>query len=222
MTKAKKIEVEKNVFARNDEIAKQNREYFDANNIFVVNLVSSPGSGKTTLLEVTLTELKERLDFFVIEGDLQTENDANRIRTTGVQAYQINTDGGCHLDSSMIQKALQYQKSCIKKNSVLFIENVGNLVCPSYFDLGEHKRVVVISVTEGDDKPIKYPNMFQSSDLCIINKIDLLEYVDFDIDRCVEYVKQVNSKLEIITLSTKTGENMGKWYEWIEKNQKSN
>jgi len=178
-----------------------------------LNLVSSPGSGKTSLLEKTLTDLKGELDFVVIEGDQQTTNDADRIHATGTKVTQINTGKGCHLDSHMIFHALQGLKP--KENSILFIENVGNLVCPAMFDLGEKERVVIMSVTEGDDKPLKYPDMFHTSTLCIINKTDLLPYVPFDINKAKENAKKVNHKLEIIEVSCTSGEGLSQWYDWL-------
>jgi hydrogenase nickel incorporation protein HypB len=201
---------------KNDKLAERNRGYFEAKNIFTLNLVSSPGSGKTSLLERTINDLKKDIKFFVIEGDQQTMNDANRINATGAPVVQINTGNGCHLDADMINKAVK--KLDVAEKSVLIIENVGNLVCPSLFDLGEAKRVVIISVTEGEDKPIKYPNMFMTSDLCIINKTDLLPYVDFNVEKAKEYALRVNHHLEFIELSVKTGEGMPQWYEWLKTN----
>jgi len=209
----KVIQIEQDVLSTNNLLAERNRGYFEAKNILALNLVSSPGSGKTTLLEKTITELRKELLFSVIEGDQQTMNDANRINATGAPVIQINTGNGCHLDADMINKAVK--KLDVAENSVLIIENVGNLVCPSLFDLGEAYRVVVISVTEGDDKPIKYPNIFHTSDVCIINKIDLLPYVDFNIMKAKEYALQVNHHLQFFELSAKTGEGMDKWYEWL-------
>lgn len=193
--------------------AQRNRGYFEAKNIIALNMVSSPGSGKTTLLEKTITSLKATLSLAVIEGDQQTMNDANRIHATGTPVIQINTGNGCHLDAEMISKAVK--KLEVADNSMLFIENVGNLVCPSLFDLGEAYRIVVVSVTEGDDKPLKYPTMFHTSDICIINKIDLLPYVDFNIERSKEYALRVNNHLKFFELSAKSGEGMGTWYEWL-------
>ena len=190
---SKTVQIEQDVLSTNNLLAERNRGYFEAKKIKTLNLVSSPGSGKTTLLEKTIKELKNDLSFFVIEGDQQTMNDANRINATGVPVIQINTGNGCHLDADMINKAVK--KLEVADNSVLVIENVGNLVCPSLFDLGEAKRVVVISVTEGDDKPLKYPNMFHTSDICIINKIDLLPYVDFNVEKAKEYALKVNHHL---------------------------
>ncbi len=209
------ITIEQDILGKNNKLAERNRGYFEAKNIFSLNLVSSPGSGKTSLLERTIHELKKDISFFVIEGDQQTMNDANRIHATGAPVIQINTGNGCHLDAEMIHKAVK--KLDITENSVLIIENVGNLVCPSLFDLGESKRVVVISVTEGEDKPIKYPNMFMTSDLCIINKTDLLPYVDFNVEKAKKYALRVNHHLKFIELSVKTGDGMNQWYEWLKK-----
>lgn len=207
------IDVERDILHQNNLLAERNRGYFDAKNILCLNLVSSPGSGKTSLLEKTLTDLKGELDFVVIEGDQQTTNDADRIYATGTKVTQINTGKGCHLDSHMIFHALQGLKP--KENSILFIENVGNLVCPAMFDLGEKERVVIMSVTEGDDKPLKYPDMFHTSTLCIINKTDLLPYVPFDINKAKENAKKVNHKLEIIEVSCTSGEGLNQWYDWL-------
>lgn len=207
------VEVEKDVLHENNLLAQRNRGYFDAKNILALNLVSSPGSGKTSLLERTLTDCKNEMLFYVIEGDQQTTRDADRIHATGTKVAQINTGKGCHLDAHMILHALQGMKP--QENSVFFIENVGNLVCPAMFDLGEKERVVIISVTEGDDKPIKYPDMFHSSQLCIINKTDLLPYVPFSVERAKEYARQVNPNLEFIEVSCTTGEGLDRWYQWL-------
>lgn len=212
------IQIETDILSRNNLTAERNRGYFEAKNILALNLVSSPGSGKTSLLEKTLSKLKNEIDFYVVEGDQQTMNDANRIDAVGVPVVQVNTGNGCHLDSDMINRAVK--KLEIKDNSILMIENVGNLVCPSLFDLGESKRIVIISVTEGEDKPIKYPNMFQSSDLCIINKTDLLPYVDFDLQKAKEYALLVNHHLELIELSAKTEEGFESWFDWLRNNFK--
>jgi len=209
------LKVEQDILGQNNLLAERNRGYFEAKQVFTINLVSSPGSGKTTLLEKTLTALKEELPSAVIEGDQQTMNDANRIAATGVPVLQINTGNGCHLDAQMIQTA--YQKLSLQEGSTLFIENVGNLVCPALFDLGEDKRVVVISVTEGEDKPLKYPTMFDAADICIINKIDLLPYVQFNVEKCKEYAWQVNHHLEFFEVSATTGAGMDVWYEWLKK-----
>jgi len=209
----KEIEVELDILSKNNLLAERNRGYFEAKNILALNLVSSPGSGKTSLLERTIKDLGNDIKFFVIEGDQQTMNDANRIDQAGAPVVQVNTGNGCHLDSDMINKAVKQLE--VRDNSVLVIENVGNLVCPSLFDLGEKSRVVVISTTEGEDKPIKYPTMFETSDICIINKTDLLPYVDFDMEKCKEYAMQVNHHLKFFELSVKTGEGMDAWYEWL-------
>ncbi|MDD5571081.1 MAG: hydrogenase nickel incorporation protein HypB [Bacteroidales bacterium] len=215
---SKEIRIEQDIMQKNNMLAERNRGYFEAKNIFTLNLVSSPGSGKTSLLEKTIKDLEKELNFFVIEGDQQTMNDAERIETTGAPVVQINTGSGCHLDADMINKAVK--KLDVKEKSVLVIENVGNLVCPALFDLGESKRVVIISVTEGEDKPLKYPNMFMTSDICIINKTDLLPHVDFDVKKAKEYALRVNHHLEFFEISVKTGDGMNKWYEWLKKNSK--
>lgn len=194
-------------------MAARNRGYFEARNILALNLVSSPGSGKTALLERTLSDLKEEIPFYVIEGDQQTLNDANRIAAIGVPVRQINTGKGCHLESDMIYEAVRQLNP--KNDSVLMIENVGNLVCPSMFNLGEQKRVVIISVTEGEDKPIKYPDMFHSSDVCVINKTDLLPYLNVDLKRLRDYALQVNPNLRFFELSALKGDGMEAWYEWL-------
>lgn len=209
----KVLDVEQDILQENNLLAQRNRGYFDGKNIFALNLVSSPGSGKTSLLERTLRDLKEELQFAVIEGDQQTANDADRIHATGTKVTQINTGKGCHLDAHMIFHALQGMK--LPSDSVLFIENVGNLVCPAMFDLGEKDRVVIMSVTEGEDKPLKYPDMFHSSQLCIINKTDLLPYVPFDLEKAKEYLLKVNPKIEIIEVSCTNGEGLSVWYEWL-------
>lgn len=216
-SEGRELVLEHNIMQKNDMLAERNRGFFEAKNIFTLNLVSSPGSGKTSLLEKTITELKQDINFFVIEGDQQTTNDANRINATGIPVIQINTGNGCHLDADMINKAVK--KLDVENGAVLIIENVGNLVCPSMFDLGETKRVVVISVTEGEDKPLKYPNMFITSNLCIINKTDLLPYVDFNVAKAKEYAHRINHHLEFIELSVKTGEGMNEWYKWLKKNK---
>ncbi len=194
-------------------MAARNKGYFEAKNIFALNLVSSPGSGKTSILERTLADLKEEIPFYVIEGDQQTLNDANRIDALDIPVIQINTGKGCHLESDMVYDAVKQLN--IKDDSILMIENVGNLVCPSMFNLGESKRVVIISTTEGEDKPIKYPDMFHTSDICIINKIDLLPYVNINIDKLKEYALQVNPNLQFFEVSATTGEGMEEWYKWL-------
>lgn len=207
------LNVEKDILHENNLLAQRNRGYFDAKNILALNLVSSPGSGKTSLLERTLTDLKNEQTFYVVEGDQQTTRDADRIHATGTKVTQINTGKGCHLDAHMVMHAIQGLKPVA--DSILFIENVGNLVCPAMFDLGEKERVVIISVTEGEDKPIKYPDMFHTSQLCVINKIDLLPHVPFSVEKVKEYAKQVNPNLEFIEVSCTSGEGLDKWYQWL-------
>lgn len=209
------IDVEQDILHHNDVMAARNRGYFEAKNIFALNLVSSPGSGKTSLLERTLKDLKKEIPFFVIEGDQQTLNDANRIAAIDIPVIQINTGKGCHLESDSVYDAIK--KINVSNDAVLMIENVGNLVCPSMFDLGESKRVVIISTTEGEDKPVKYPDMFHTSDLCIINKIDLLPYLHIDVEKLKQYALKVNPKLQFIELSATTGEGMEAWYDWLRK-----
>lgn len=205
--------VERNILSENNLIAARNRGYFEAKSIFVLNIVSSPGSGKTTLLEKTLFNLKTRLPVAVIEGDQQTDNDADRIRALDIPCIQINTQNGCHLDAAMIHHAMK--KMNLQDNSLLFIENVGNLVCPALFDLGENKRVVLISVTEGDDKPLKYPYMFDSADICIINKIDLLPYVDSKIERIRDNALKINPNLIFFELSATVGTGIDQWCDFL-------
>ena len=213
------IELEQNILQQNEVMAARNKGYFEAKNIFAINLVSSPGSGKTSILERTLSDLKEEIPFYVIEGDQQTMNDANRIDALDIPVIQINTGKGCHLESDMVYDAVK--RLNIKDDSILMIENVGNLVCPSMFNLGESKRVVIISTTEGEDKPIKYPDMFHTSDVCIINKIDLLPYVNINLDKLKEYALQVNPNLKFFEVSATKGEGMDEWYKWLKSNRKS-
>ena len=212
------IDLEKDILHKNDLLAERNKGYFEAKNIYAINLVSSPGSGKTSLLERTIADLKSEISFGVIEGDQQTSNDADRIAALEVPVIQINTGKGCHLDSEMISKAVK-QLSPVD-GTLLMIENVGNLVCPSMFDLGENVRVVIISITEGEDKPIKYPDMFYGSQICIINKIDLLPYLKFDIEKLKDYAKKVNPNLLFFEVSAYTGEGMESWYNFLKKSLK--
>jgi hydrogenase nickel incorporation protein HypB len=211
----KVVDVEQDVLHQNNLLAQRNRGYFDAKNILALNLVSSPGSGKTTLLEKTLKDVKDQFNCYVIEGDQQTTNDADRIHATGTPVVQINTGKGCHLDSHMVFHAIEHLKP--KNDSVLFIENVGNLVCPAMFDLGESARVVIASVTEGDDKPLKYPDMFHSSHLCIINKIDLLPYVPFDLGKFKANAQKVNPQLQFIDVSALKEDGLKEWYTWLQQ-----
>jgi hydrogenase nickel incorporation protein HypB len=215
-SEGKKVQVETDILLANNLMAERNRGIFEAKNITVINLMSSPGSGKTSLLEKTIYELKDKIRLSVIEGDQQTMNDAERIKVTGVPVVQVNTGSGCHLDAEMINRAVK--RLAPEDASVILIENVGNLVCPSLFDLGESSRVIVMSVTEGEDKPLKYPNMFRSATLCIMNKTDLLPYLDYDISKAIEYGHQVNPHLQFIKLSAKSGEGMQEWYEWLKNN----
>lgn len=209
------VELEKDILHKNQLSAERNRGYFEALNIFCVNLVSSPGSGKTSFLEKTIGDLKDKMAFSVIEGDQQTSNDALRIHNLNVPVVQINTGKGCHLDSDMVATAVKQLKPA--QNSVLMVENVGNLVCPAMFDLGEACRLVVISVTEGEDKPLKYPDMFYSSQVCVINKIDLLPYLKFDLNKLKESALKVNPRLKFFEVSATTGEGMEAWYEFLQQ-----
>jgi hydrogenase nickel incorporation protein HypB len=211
----KVINLNMDILSENNRLAERNRGYFEGKHVLALNMVSSPGSGKTTILEQTIRAMIAARKIFVIEGDQQTTRDTDRIGKAGAPALQINTGSGCHLDARMIHLALK--KMEVDNHAILFIENVGNLVCPALFDLGEQKRVVVISVTEGDDKPLKYPYMFQSSNLCIINKTDLLPYVDFNVDEAMNHARQLNPDLEFILMSAKTGEGMAEWYAWLAK-----
>lgn len=215
----KKILIEQDVLYNNNLVAARNRGFYEAKNIFTLNIVSAPGSGKTSLLERTIKEMGKEISFYVIEGDQQTMNDAERIQQAGAPVIQINTGNGCHLDADMVNKAQKELQ--LKDNSVLIIENVGNLVCPALFDLGETCRVVIISVTEGDDKPLKYPNMFASAQLCIINKIDLLPYVSFSMDKVKENARKINHHLQFIETSVTTGKGMQEWYVYLQKNVKN-
>ncbi|MES9874969.1 MAG: hydrogenase nickel incorporation protein HypB [Candidatus Sedimenticola sp. 6PFRAG7] len=213
LSQTKMVQIEQDILGKNNEYADSNRRFFSDHGIHTLNLVSSPGSGKTTLLTQTLSDMKEELPLSVIEGDQQTANDADRIRATGVKALQINTGKGCHLDGHMVGHALETLKP--EDGGVLFIENVGNLVCPAAFDLGEAHKVAILSITEGEDKPVKYPDMFHAADLMLLNKIDLLPYLDFDVDKCIEYARRVNPKIKVIKTSATTGEGMDAWYQWI-------
>ncbi len=215
---SKEIAVNVDILGANILLAERNRGYFEALGIFALNIVSSPGSGKTAILERTISEIGEESIFSVIEGDQNTANDAFRIQKTGAKVIQVNTGQGCHLDAKMVNEAIK--KLDPPKDSVLFIENVGNLVCPSLFDLGETKRVVIFSVTEGDDKPEKYPTIFHTSDVCIINKTDLLPYVDFDVNKAKHLATHANPKMLFFEVSAKTGEGMQEWYKWLRENFK--
>ncbi|HEY6872920.1 MAG TPA: hydrogenase nickel incorporation protein HypB [Geobacteraceae bacterium] len=211
----RRIAVETDILAKNNRLAAGNRALFGRKGIFALNLVSSPGSGKTTILERTLRDLAEKVRCGVIEGDQQTDNDAVRIAATGAPAVQINTGAGCHLDAHMVGHAAE--KFDLDSLDLLFIENVGNLVCPAAFDLGEHHKVVVLSVTEGEDKPLKYPQMFRAADVLLINKTDLLPYLEFDLERCKEMARRVTPEILIFEVSARSGEGMADWYGWLEK-----
>lgn len=209
------VKIERDILSKNDALASRNRQQFDAHKILAFNLVSSPGSGKTTLLVETLTRLKNERSLAVIEGDQQTDNDAERIRATGVPALQINTGKGCHLDAQMIAQAMQ--QLALPDSTLLFIENVGNLVCPAAFDLGEAAKVVVLSVTEGEDKPLKYPDMFRAAKVMLLNKCDLLPYLKFDVALVLANARRVNPDIEIIEVSASSGAGMAHWINWLRK-----
>ena len=213
LSQSRMIEIEQNILGKNDEYAAANRRWLMARGVLALNLVSSPGSGKTTLLTRSIADLKDELSLSVIEGDQQTSNDAERIRATGVAALQINTGKGCHLDAHMVGHALEKLEP--KPGGVLFIENVGNLVCPAAFDLGEAHKVAILSVTEGEDKPLKYPDMFHAAELMLLNKIDLLSYLDFDVEKCIDYARRINPKIQVLQVSATSGEGMPRWYQWI-------
>jgi hydrogenase nickel incorporation protein HypB len=245
MSAERAIRLEADVLGENDRIARANRAHFDAHGVTAYNLVSSPGSGKTTLLVATIERLKALhpdLPVAVIEGDQQTSHDADRIRATGVPAVQVNTGKGCHLDAPMVAAAFErlpvhghaphahghghghphehgheneHGHDHADDRSLLFIENVGNLVCPAMWDLGERAKVAILSVTEGDDKPIKYPDMFAAARLMVLNKVDLLPYVDFDVPRCIEYAQRVNPGVEVLLVSAKTGQGLDAWIDWL-------
>lgn len=208
------IAISSPVLGKNNLLAERNRGYFEAKNIKAFNLVSSPGSGKTTLLEKLIGNISDKQKVYVIEGDQQTTNDANRIDKAGARALQINTGNGCHLDADMINDAVK--QLAPENDSLLFIENVGNLVCPALFDLGEQARIVIGSVTEGEDKPLKYPNMFETSQLCIINKTDLLPYVDFDVAKFKENALRVNHHLDFIEVSATKGDGLHEVLKWVQ------
>jgi len=207
------VAIEQAVLAKNDRIAQRNRTRLEGLGILALNIVGAPGTGKTSLLERTLADLRGELDIAVIEGDQATQHDAQRIRAAGGRAVQINTGAGCHLDAEMVAGGLASLAPAA--GSVVMIENVGNLVCPALFDLGESARIVVLSTTEGDDKPLKYPHMFRSSQLLLLNKIDLLAHVRFDVDRCIDWARRVNPAIAVIRVSATTGDGMDAWYGWL-------
>ncbi len=207
------LEIEQDLLSKNNYYAAQNRQALHSSGIFAVNLISSPGAGKTTLLAEIIRQLKEQHNIYVIEGDQQTSLDASRIRNTGVKAVQVNTGRACHLDAHIVGHACA--DLGMQDNSFLFIENVGNLICPAGFDLGEAQKIVILSVTEGEDKPLKYPEIFHAAGLMIITKTDLLPYLDFDLQKCCEYAKQINPNIGIIELSATSGENIQQFSDWL-------
>ena len=213
MSQARMVQIEQDILGKNNDYASANRQWFDEHGVFALNLVSSPGSGKTTLLVATVERLKAEVPLVVVEGDQQTANDAERIRATGARALQINTGKGCHLDAHMVGHARE--RLAPADNSLFLIENVGNLVCPSAFALGEHHKVVILSVTEGEDKPLKYPDMFRAADLMLLNKCDLLPHLDFDADLAEANARTVNPGLTVLRVSARSGEGMDGWLGWI-------
>ena len=234
MSQARAIKLEADVLGENKRIAELNRAHFESHGVTAYNLVSSPGSGKTTLLCATIDYLKQHapaLPLAVIEGDQQTSNDADRIRATGASAIQVNTGKGCHLDAQMVADAFgrldlhghshahghdhHPAHDHHHAESLLFIENVGNLVCPAMWDLGEAAKIAILSVTEGEDKPLKYPDMFAAARLMVLNKTDLLPYLDFDVPKCIEYARRVNPGIEVLLVSAKTGAGLDTWVEWL-------
>ncbi len=207
------VQLEQDILAKNDGLAQRNRDWLAGQGILALNLMSSPGSGKTTLLERTVRDLAGELPISVLEGDQETLLDADRIGSTGARVVQINTGAGCHLDAEMVENGLRTLDPAEK--SVVFVENVGNLVCPALFDIGESGRVVIMSVTEGEDKPLKYPHMFRTADLMLVNKVDLLPYVDFDVARCIDYARRANPNVEVLEISATKGDGMDAWYSWL-------
>ena len=216
---ARRVSIEQAILAKNDAYAAENRQRLREQQVFAVNLVSSPGSGKTTLLCKTIEALRGKTPIAVIEGDQQTSQDAERIRATGAPAIQINTGKGCHLDAHMVGHALQQLQ--LPEASLLMIENVGNLVCPAAFDLGEAHKVVILSVTEGEDKPIKYPDMFRAASIMLLNKCDLLPYLDYDLEAAIAYARRVNPHIEVIQVSAKSGAGMADWLAWLDAGRNS-
>ena len=215
----RRIIIEQDILAKNNRIALSNREYFRANGIFVVNLLSSPGSGKTTLLEETIKALDGALPLAVIEGDQETDRDADRIRALGIPAVQINTGAGCHLDAHQVIHAAE--KLPLATGMLLFIENIGNLVCPALFDLGETVQVVLFSMTEGEDKPLKYPQIFRNSDLTVLTKSDLLPHLDFDLGCATENIRMINPRGEILSVSSRTGDGLDRWIAWLDSRRRT-
>ncbi len=213
LSQSRMMKIEQDILSKNKGYAQINRRWLADRGIFAVNLVSSPGSGKTTLLAETIRQLGKDCKVYVIEGDQQTSNDAERIRAAGAPAIQINTGKGCHLDAHMVGQALETLHPA--DDSLLLIENVGNLVCPAAFDLGEAHKVAILSVTEGEDKPIKYPDMFAAADILLLNKVDLLRHLDFDVDACIAYARRVNPAIRVLQVSARSGEGMDAWIDWL-------
>jgi hydrogenase nickel incorporation protein HypB len=207
------------VLAKNDALAAKNRAWFAGREILALNLVSSPGAGKTTLLERTIRDLKEEASLYVLEGDQATANDGMRIRAAGAPAVQINTGTGCHLEADMVARGLMELKPA--QGSMVMIENVGNLVCPALFDLGERAKVVILSVTEGEDKPLKYPHMFHAARVMILNKVDLLPHVDFDVEQAIANAREVNPGIEVLCVSARSGDGLEAWYDWLREERKA-
>jgi len=205
--------LEEAVLAKNDRLAERNRGWFSASRVLALNLVSSPGSGKTTLLERTIRDLQSDLPIHVIEGDQETTHDAERIRRTGCRVVQINTGAGCHLEADMVARGIE--RLAPPSHSIVMIENVGNLVCPALFDLGEQSKVAILSVTEGEDKPLKYPHMFRAAQVMLLNKIDLLPHLTFDVAKCLAYAREVNPQITVFQVSAQTGEGLSDWYTWL-------
>ncbi len=211
----REISIKQNILQKNNQIAQHNREHFAQHHVFSMNWISAPGSGKTALLERMVEDLGHELSIAVIEGDQQTDNDAARIRQAGAEAVQINTGAACHLDAEMVHQALH--KLPLQQNSLLVIENVGNMVCPTAYDLGEHLKLSIISCTEGEDKPLKYPDLLLTAQVLLINKIDLMPYLDFDLDQCIQWAKQINPEITIFPVSAKTKEGLPAFYEWLQQ-----
>jgi len=207
------MRIEKDILAKNDRYAQENRNRLNEAGVFALNLVSSPGSGKTTLLVKTIEALKSRMPLSVIEGDQETSIDAELIRATGVPSIQINTGRGCHLDAHMVGHALE--ELPLERNSILFVENVGNLVCPAGFDLGEAQKIAILSVTEGDNKPLKYPDVFAAASTMVLSKTDLLPHVYFDVDRCIGHARSINPDIAVLQVSARTGYGMDGWIDWL-------
>jgi hydrogenase nickel incorporation protein HypB len=210
---ARTVDLEARVLAKNDALAATNRAWFAGREILALNLVSAPGAGKTTLLERTIRDMKEQLPLYVVEGDQATSNDGKRIRAAGASVVQLNTGTGCHLEADMVARAVRELQPPV--GALVIIENVGNLVCPALFDLGERAKVAILSVAEGDDKPLKYPHMFRAAEVMILNKVDLLPYVDFDIEKAVANAQSINPKITVLRVSARTGEGLDTWYAWL-------